>query len=195
MSSIDSALNSLSAVTVEDFIRPHFAPDSDPKKLLLTGRLCTLLWGLFAVIFAFQVEHIAPTVLETVNKVGSMVNGPLLALICSAVFLRGLTQPLALLAFGLGLTTNLLVAFYLPAVSWLWWNVVGFVTTFLYRRGGEEVATSKRRGRGQHRSISPAPAFSAAFADSIFRYFGCLSGVAGRVTVAACCCVLLGTPN
>jgi hypothetical protein len=24
----------------------------------------------------------------------------------------------------------LLVAFYLPAVSWLWWNVVGFVTTF-----------------------------------------------------------------
>ena len=129
MSSIDSALNSLSAVTVEDFIRPHFAPDSDPKKLLLTGRLCTLLWGLFAVIFAFQVEHIAPTVLETVNKVGSMVNGPLLALICSAVFLRGLTQPLALLAFGLGLTTNLLVAFYLPAVSWLWWNVVGFVTT------------------------------------------------------------------
>jgi hypothetical protein len=41
----------------------------------------TLFWGTFAVIFSFQVERIAPTVLEAINKIGSMVNGPLLALL------------------------------------------------------------------------------------------------------------------
>lgn len=129
MSSIDSALNSLAAVTVEDFLRPHLAPDTSPEKLLLWGRLCTLAWGLFAVVFAFQVEAIAPTVLEAVNKVGSMVNGPLLALIGAALLMRRCPQWAALLGFGLGLLANIFVAGFFPEVSWLWWNVIGFIVT------------------------------------------------------------------
>ena len=93
MSSIDSALNSLAAVTVEDFIRPHLSSQTSPARLLLLGRACTILWGLFAVACAFQVENIAPTVLEAVNKVGSMVNGPLLALITSAILMKRYPRP------------------------------------------------------------------------------------------------------
>jgi hypothetical protein len=67
-----------------------------------------VLWGLFAVGFAFQVEAVAPTVLEAVNKVGSMVNGPLLALIGSAILLRAVTQAAALTGFAAGLLSNAL---------------------------------------------------------------------------------------
>jgi SSS family solute:Na+ symporter len=131
MSSIDSALNSLSAVTVEDFIRPRLSKQTSAAKQLLLGRACTMLWGLFAVVCAFQVENIAPTVLEAVNKVGSMVNGPLLALIASAILMQRVSQTSALVGFVGGLLANLLVAVYLPEVSWLWWNVIGFIVAFL----------------------------------------------------------------
>ena len=132
MSSIDSALNSLSAVTVEDFIRPRLSKRTSPARLLKLGRACTILWGLFAVVCAFQVENIAPTVLEAVNKVGSMVNGPLLALIASAIVLKRVPQTHALIGFAAGLLVNLLVAIFLPQISWLWWNVIGFCLTFVY---------------------------------------------------------------
>ena len=131
MSSIDSALNSLSAVTVEDFIRPRLSKQTSAAKQLLLGRACTMVWGLFAVVCAFQVENIAPTVLEAVNKVGSMVNGPLLALIASAILMQRVSQTSALVGFVGGLLANLLVAVYLPEVSWLWWNVIGFIVAFL----------------------------------------------------------------
>ena len=131
MSSIDSALNSLSAVTVEDFIRPRLSNHTSPARMLLLGRACTILWGLFAVVCAFQVENIAPTVLEAVNKVGSMVNGPLLALIASAILMERVSQTGALMGFAGGLLINLFVAVYLPNVSWLWWNVIGFVAAFV----------------------------------------------------------------
>jgi SSS family solute:Na+ symporter len=93
MSSIDSALNSLSAVA-----------------------------------FSFQVERIAPTVLEAINKVGSMANGPLLMLFTLAVFRPALGQGAAIAGFVGGLLCNMFIWALLPQVSWLWWNVSGFVS-------------------------------------------------------------------
>jgi SSS family solute:Na+ symporter len=124
MSSIDSALNSLSASTVEDFLERHSAHSE--RRLFLISKLATLAWGLFAIAFSFQVERIAPTVLEAINKVGSMANGSLLALFCIAILLPGLGQRAAMVGFLAGLLVNMLVWQLLPAVSWLWWNVIGF---------------------------------------------------------------------
>ena len=129
MSSIDSAINSLSAATVEDFIRPNIRLDE--TKVLYYSRLTTLLWGGACILFSFQVEHIAPTILEAVNKVGSMFNGPLLALFCTALLLRGVPQRFALGGFVIGLFANLALAVWMPLVSWLWWNVFGFAVAIL----------------------------------------------------------------
>ena len=124
MSSIDSALNSLSASMVEDYVA-RFRQLSE-RELFLVSKLATFFWGAFAILFSYQVEHIAPTVLEAINKVGSMANGPLLALFCIAVFLPRFGQGAAIIGFGLGLAANLLTWLTLPQVSWLWWNVIGF---------------------------------------------------------------------
>ena len=125
MSSIDSALNSLSASSVEDFFSR--VTINSERKLFLVSKLATLGWGLFAILFSFQVEHIAPTVLEAINKIGSMANGPLLALFACALLLPAAGQRAALLGFILGLLTNLFLWLFVPTVSWLWWNVSGLL--------------------------------------------------------------------
>lgn len=125
MSSIDSALNSLSAATVEDFVG-EFSASENPRKEFLAGKLATFCWGLFAVALSYQVEAIAPTVLEAINKIGSMANGPLLALFFLALVYPSVGQGRAIIGFGLGLVVNGLVWLFLPGISWLWWNLIGF---------------------------------------------------------------------
>ena len=125
MSSIDSAINSLSAATMEDFVRPRW--QLSERQVLQLSRLLTLLWGVACIAFSFQVERIAPTILEAVNKVGSMFNGPLLALFFTALLLRDVPQRFALSGFVVGMAVNLALAVGATQMSWLWWNVTGFV--------------------------------------------------------------------
>ena len=82
-------------------------------------------------MFSFQVPFIAPTVLEAVNKIGSMVNGPLLALICIATVIYEVDERSALFGFWMGVLSNLALALFFPQVSWLWWNVSGFLIAVL----------------------------------------------------------------
>ena len=129
MSSIDSALNSLSAATIEDFVTTR--GDFSERRLFLFSKIATLGWGLFAVVFSYQVERIAPTVLEAINKIGSMANGPLLALFAVALVAPGVGQRRAVGAFFAGLLANGALWLFAPGVSWLWWNVSGFAVSFL----------------------------------------------------------------
>jgi SSS family transporter len=125
MSSIDSALNSLSASTLEDFLIG--SRQVAERRLFRLSKGVTLIWGLFAVGFSFFVERIAPTVLEAINKVGSMANGPLLALFLIALFLPRIGSRGAVTAFVAGLLGNGMLLLLAPGVSWLWWNVAGAV--------------------------------------------------------------------
>ncbi len=127
MSSIDSALNSLSAATIEDYVTRR--GEHSERSLFIYSKLATLGWGLFAVVFSYQVERIAPTVLEAINKIGSMANGPLLALFVIALIRPHVGQVRAIAAFFGGLTGNALLWLFAPEVSWLWWNVSGFVVS------------------------------------------------------------------
>ncbi|MEM7217224.1 MAG: sodium:solute symporter [Pseudomonadota bacterium] len=122
MSSIDSALNALSAVTLQDFRR-----NADAQAPLWLCRLTTLGWGAFAVAFSYQIESIAPTVLEAINKTGSLANGPLLALFVIALLMPGVGQKTAIAAYVVGFIANLLCASLAPEISWLWWNALGCV--------------------------------------------------------------------
>ncbi|MBW8192382.1 sodium transporter [Neiella marina] len=130
MSSIDSALNSLSASSVEDFI-VRFRPLSE-KRLFLLSKLTTLGWGVFAVLLSYQVERIAPTVLEAINKIGSLANGPLLGIFAIALFMPSLGSRAALLGFALALLSNIAIWLLLPTVSWLWWNLTGLACCLVF---------------------------------------------------------------
>lgn len=131
MSSLDSVLNSLSATTMEDFVRPFVGEGWLSDHELATSRLITLCWGALTLSMAFFVGDIAPTVLEAINKIGSLANGPILAVFTLGLLVPRSTGTSVCLGLLAGILVNVCLWLFAPQVSWLWWNVTGFLVTGL----------------------------------------------------------------
>lgn len=123
MSSIDSALNSLAAVSLEDvFDRPSAAQH------VWLSRGTSLAWGFFAIASGMAFARSGTHVLELVNQVGSAFYGPVLAVFALGVLAPAVGGRAALTGLVAGLAANLMLARLAPGVSWLWWNPAGFLT-------------------------------------------------------------------
>ena len=129
MSSLDSALNSLSAATMSDFVDKFY--DLSPDRTLLVSKITTVVWGVVITGFAFLVGGISDTVIESINKIGSTFYGPILA-----AFLLGVlsARPTTIGVFvgvlaGVGFNLVLWVGF--PETFWMWWNFFGVVITVI----------------------------------------------------------------
>jgi SSS family solute:Na+ symporter len=131
MSSLDSTLNALSALSMEDIVKRFAARDLSPRLEVLASKLLTVWWGAVCIFFAFYVEDISQTVIESVNKIGSLINGPLLAVFIMGIFSRRIDSQGAVSGFVSGFFVNLLLWKFIPQVSWLWWNVIGFFMAYL----------------------------------------------------------------
>ena len=83
MSSLDSALNSLSASTLRDFVEPHLGS----TRALQAGRIVTLLWGVAIMGFAAVASSFSSSVVESINRVGALFYGPLLAAFACGILL------------------------------------------------------------------------------------------------------------
>ena len=93
------------------------------------------------MILAFFVGDIAKTVIEAINKIGSVFYGPILGVFCLAI----LTKSAHARAVNIGLVIGVLLNIYLwkgqPQVFWFWWNVIGLVTTFVIGYFGSKLLT------------------------------------------------------
>ena len=78
---------------------------------------------------SFFVGDIASTVLVAINKVGSLINGPILGVFCLGLLTKRATGDGACIGLILGFLLNLGLWLFVPTVSWLWWNVFGFFVT------------------------------------------------------------------
>jgi SSS family solute:Na+ symporter len=122
MSSIDSAMNSLAAVTLEDVMRRP--PDRTPA---LVGRLTSVGWGVFSVAAAIACSRSGSGVLVLVNQIGSAFYGPILSVFVLGVLTRSATGTGVIAGLSAGLLVNLILARLVPGLSWLWWNPIGFL--------------------------------------------------------------------
>ncbi|MFQ5916456.1 MAG: sodium transporter, partial [Candidatus Binatia bacterium] len=134
MSSLDSALNSMSAVTVRDFYQRYWKKNADEKHYLHASKVFTLLWGLFcvgfALLFATTPEATRQTTIVLINAIGSVLYGPILAAFLLGM-LTGWARPQGTKA-GIIAGVALNVALWqLTSISWLWWNLTGFAATVL----------------------------------------------------------------
>lgn len=127
MSSLDSVINSLSASTMEDFIRRFRRNPWNDRTELMISRLVTLFWGSISVTFAFYVGDIAQSVLVAINKIGSLINGPVLGVFALGLLTLRANATGAISGLIAGFLLNLGCWLFLPSVSWLWWNCFGFV--------------------------------------------------------------------
>jgi SSS family solute:Na+ symporter len=124
MSSLDSALNSLSAATVHDFIAPRL---KNNDRLLLVSKLTTVSWGILITGFAFLVGNISETVIESINKIGSAFYGPILAAFIVGVLSRKACAESITAGILAGVGFNLALWLAAPGVYWMWWNMTGFM--------------------------------------------------------------------
>jgi len=129
MSSIDSALNSLSAVTLHDFVlkKRHI---KGAKEIRLS-QITTIFWGIIIILFAFLVGSIADTVIEAINKIGSAFYGPVLAVFLAGIFHRHINSSAILIGLFAGVGVNIFLWLAYTEVMWMWWNVSGVVVAYI----------------------------------------------------------------
>lgn len=171
LSSIDSALNSLSAVAVEEFSTERLR--TDPARQLRWARATTVLWGVLATGAAWAFSRSGETSIELVNRVGSALYGPVLAVFVLAWRSRRADVRSAVAGAAAGVLANLALAAWAPGVSWLWWNVAGFVVA---------LAVGLVFGRGE-RPAGPAVSGGHRQAWLLVAYFVLILSVLALVTV------------
>ncbi|MGD8600259.1 MAG: sodium/solute symporter, partial [Gemmatimonadota bacterium] len=122
MSSLDSALNSLSAATMRDFIEPRMG---ESARTILWSKVTTVSWGVVITGFAFVVGDISPTVIEGINQIGSAFYGPILAAFLVGILSRRATSGGILVGILAGVGFNVTLWLGFPGIYWTWWNLFG----------------------------------------------------------------------
>ena len=138
MSSLDSALNSLSAATARDFIGRVWAPKS--CHVLLVNKVITVIWGVVitALAFLFAMADFSDTVVEAVNKIGSLFYGPILAAFLAGLCSKRSNSAGVTTGLASGVVANICLWLFWPELHWMWWNAFGLAVALV-------VATSVSR--------------------------------------------------
>jgi SSS family transporter len=127
MSSLDSTLNALSALSTQDIVKGFAKKEFSNRIEILLSKLLTVFWGGVCLAFSFYVGNVAQTVIESVNKIGSLINGPLLAVFVMGMLSRRINGQGAIFGLVAGFCCNLWLWKFAPNISWLWWNFIGFI--------------------------------------------------------------------
>ncbi|TXE09607.1 sodium/solute symporter [Seonamhaeicola algicola] len=130
MSSLSSTVNSLSAVSLEDFVK-RFKPNMTDKQYVMNSRLLSLFWGLVCLFFAFFAGSIEGTVIEVINKISSVFYGPILAAFILAILTKKTHALGANIGIIAGVLFNMYLWLYVPQVFWFWWNTIGCLVTII----------------------------------------------------------------
>lgn len=123
MSASAGEMNALATASVIDIYRRHVRPAAPDAHYLRVSKLATGLWGIAACSFAIYAAG-AGSLIEVVNKVGSLFYGTLLGAFVLAIGTRRATGRGAFWGMLAGFATVLAVARLTP-ISYLWYNVVG----------------------------------------------------------------------
>ncbi|VEP14914.1 Sodium:solute symporter [Hyella patelloides LEGE 07179] len=138
MSSLDSVLNSLAAVSVKDIYSRYIKRNASENHYLKVSRWLTIGWGLYATIAAFFVENMG-SVIEAVNKIGSFFYGPILGIFLLALLTRRISGSWATVGL-LGGVVAVFAVDWLTNISWLFYNVIGVVVCLVLASLGRFLA-------------------------------------------------------
>jgi Na+/proline symporter len=139
MSSSSGELNSLAAVSVMDLYRRLWRPDESDRHYLTVSRICTAIWGAWAVAFAQYAKNLGSLV-EAVNQVGSYFYPVLLGVFVLAFFFKRVQGSAAFWAMLTGEAAIVACSLF-THIAFLWFNVIGTVAVviaglvFSLRRG------------------------------------------------------------
>jgi SSS family solute:Na+ symporter len=124
MSSVDSYLNSASTLWTLDLYKRWIRPGADDVRLLRVGRIATVLFSLWAVLFAWLLMDVKGGIYDIFQTLMSFFQGPAFAVLMAGLLWRRATGVGALAGFGVGVLCAIhLYALNQPAVyEWLGWQ-------------------------------------------------------------------------
>ncbi|CAG0879583.1 unnamed protein product [Cyprideis torosa] len=88
LSTVSSGLNSLAAITLEDFVRPlmnHFGHELSDQKSTKISKLIALTYGIISFCLVFVAEQLGDT-LQAALSIFGMIGGPLLGVFTLGMF-------------------------------------------------------------------------------------------------------------
>jgi Na+/proline symporter len=130
MGSTSSAINSLAAASIEDATR-LLRLNLSSEQYLLWARVGALFWGAVTLAMSYFCAGLAGTVIEAINKVGSLFYGPILAMFLLAILKKRVRGTDANIGLVLGLLLNAYLWVFRPQVFWFWWNFLGCLATLV----------------------------------------------------------------
>ncbi|MCW8109392.1 sodium/solute symporter [Alteromonas ponticola] len=143
MSSLSSAINSLAAVTTEDIQRVRKIKLSD-SQYLKRARIAGVIWGIITLTLSLFAGEIAPTIIEAINKIGSVFYGPVLATFLLGVHSRRVSAKGVNIGLLTGVAVNLGLWLGGSELFWFWWNVTGFLTCICSAVFVSRITSTKR---------------------------------------------------
>ena len=132
MSSIAAELNSLATATVIDIYRRLIKPEASDAHYLRVSKIATLGWGLVACAVATVAVGLG-SLIEVVNRFGSIFYGSLLGVFVLALTFRRATGTGAFVGLLAGLATVVTFAFHpsTKGISFLWHNPLGVIVVLV----------------------------------------------------------------
>ena len=134
MSSLDSALNSMSSVTVSDFYRRYVNREASDKQLVKVAKLLTAAFGLLMLGFGlWQVDRQGDVALEKYMKLFNVVATPMTAFFILGMFSRRVNTAGAVIGAVAGVSFAIvfngipgIIEKQLDWINWMW--VAGLAT-------------------------------------------------------------------
>lgn len=132
MSSLSSAFNSLSTVSITDFYQRFFNNEGSDAHNLLLSRLLTVVWGIIAIPIAFAFIESGGSILEQLTRVASYFVGAKLAMYFMGFFSKHATERGLLCGVAAGFIALIVVVNGVPplnipplTIAWPWYVVIG----------------------------------------------------------------------
>jgi SSS family solute:Na+ symporter len=123
MSASSGEINSLATVTVVDIYKRYVHSTGSDHHYLMASRWATLFWGIYAVAFAGFAGRLG-SLIEAVNKVGSLFYGTLLGCFVLALGFRRVRGTACFIGMVVGECAILFTSNF-TNISWLWYNPIG----------------------------------------------------------------------
>jgi SSS family transporter len=135
MSSLSSTINSLSAVTVEDFFNRGDKKLSNEQYMRIS-KISVVFWGAVCIGAAFLFGGSDSPVIEIINAIGSVFYGPVLATFVLAIFSKKVNAQGMKAGIIIAVLINLIFSKTMQemlgldfgfSIFWMWLNFTGFI--------------------------------------------------------------------
>ncbi len=125
---LSPSINSMAAVTANDFYKKFVRPDADDATLLAVARRATIGWGIVQLVVAIGAQWMDRSVLDAGLAILSLASGPVLgAFLIGTLTLRVGTR--AMLAGMLAGVAVLSWVWYANLTAWTWYAFIGATVT------------------------------------------------------------------